>query len=73
MCDKEHYCPLVSKSQKLSYNSVLLFVFLEKKKSVVPSTSYFGKKEKRKKDRQKENKNKKGLVTNENNHYEHMH
>lgn len=31
MCDKEHYCPLVSKSQKLSYNSVLLFVFLEKK------------------------------------------
>lgn len=44
-----------------------------KKKSVVPSTSYFGKKEKRKKDRQKENKNKKGLVTNENNHYEHMH
>lgn len=48
MCDEEHYCPLVSKPQKLSYNSVLLFVFLEKK-SVVPSTSYFGKKKKEKK------------------------
>lgn len=51
MCDEEHYCPLVSKPQKLSYNSVLLFVFLEKK---VSSSLHklFWKKEKRKKDRQ---------------------
>lgn len=58
MCDKEHYCPLVSKPQKLSYNSILLF-FLKKNQQFPPQAiSEKKKKEKKQKGRQKENKQK---------------